>query len=87
MRSDTNVSCTADKHAQFKRMAAALICVVGAGVPIAWVFWIRYLRGSMHAGNVLERSMWQGLGDPTTRGGWGGMYEMVRSCTRQCARF
>jgi hypothetical protein len=85
MRTDTNISCTTDKHAEFKRMAGALICVVGAGVPITWVLWIRYLRGSAHAGNVLERPMWRGLGDPTTRGGWGGLYEMVRVNVMPCA--
>ena len=81
MRSDPKISCTTAKHHALRTWAAICIVVVGSGVPMLCILWIRYLqRSAFRSGtnSAMTRTYWRGLGDPSTRFGWGGFYEMYR---------
>jgi hypothetical protein len=71
MRNDPNTICTSASHLNFRKMATAIIIVVGPGVPLGYAFWIRRLRRVAANEHLLARSAWRGLADPMTRGSWG----------------
>jgi hypothetical protein len=72
LRNDPKTICTSASHIQFRHMATALIVVLGPGVPLGYVLWIRHLRAAA-SGNehLLTRASWRGLSDPLTRASWG----------------
>ena len=82
MRTDPKTSCTSDTHIRFKRIATALICIIGPGVPLGYAYFIRRLRAQAKAATdaagrtTLRRRVWVGLSDPLTRASWGGLYDM-----------
>ena len=78
MRTDTNVSCTTHKLLSFRKTAAAVVTIVGGGVPVVTALWLRRLRRQAKQDSGLRLSSWQGLADPVVRLGWGGFYEMYR---------
>jgi hypothetical protein len=79
LRSDPTTMCTSAKHLRFRLYAMVLIVVVGPGVPVGYLLWLRHLRGHALSNAALLRPAWRGLSDPSTRAGWGGLYEMVRT--------
>ena len=81
LRSDPKIFCDTAKHHALRQWAAVCIVVVGAGVPLLCIAWVKYLQRSAHSTRfsvAMMRPYWRGLGDPSTRYGWGGFYEMYR---------
>jgi hypothetical protein len=78
MRSSPTTLCTSASHLAFQRMATAIICLVGPGVPIMYALWIFRLRRVAMERTELSESAWCGLADPATRSAWGSLYEMYR---------
>ncbi len=71
MRNDPTTICTSAAHLSFRKMATAIIVIVGPGVPLGYAFWIRRLRRVATNEHLLARSAWRGLADPMTRRSWG----------------
>jgi hypothetical protein len=78
LRTDPNTVCSSAAHKKVQSLAAALITIVGAGVPIGYALWLRYLRSESVRDSLVTNPAWKGLNDPSARASWGGLYEMVR---------
>jgi hypothetical protein len=78
MRNDPKTICDSASHLRLRRLATALIVIIGPGVPICHVLWIRRLKRVAKNEHLLVRRSWRGVADPLTRARWGTLYEAYK---------